>query len=393
MTIYAKGTDTAGNEQIVAEKILTLDIDAPATPVIESNYGYPILTEYGVKLDGATTITYDTRNDITNLYSIDNGKTWKEYTGTFSIPGAGTVIAKSVKATGLETVVTKTIGIPSDALGVEAYDGDESTFISTFSAKYMQVDPSVWGKKVRVKAQSRWFESQSIKFLDENNTVIYSDSLRGDVTIQTYDKIYTMPENTAKIQLYTNSNTFLIYEVQLLNEPIINEIYPLLTEYRVEQRDGTVQIWYDSTSVQRLYKIDDGNWQEYKNQQVNLALGMTIYAKGIDKYGNETTISSYTGRDDSLAPEAYDGDLSTYAPGGDRKNVYIDIDKSAWGKIIKLYYLNGYHGTAFLDSNGTESGWQDSRSLTVTRTIPENTTRLRLYFNEGGGLYEIELQD
>ena len=198
ITVYAKGTDTAGNEQIVAEKILTLDIDAPAMPVIESNYGYPILTEYGVKVDGATTITYDTRNDITNLYSIDNGKTWQEYTGKITIPGAGTIIAKSVKASGLETIATKTIDIPSDALGVEAYDGESST--GTNTAGYIYIDESMLGRKMYIRTYTHrggWY----IYFYDKaGNQIENIPANYGYSYGYVYADIkYTIPENTEKI--------------------------------------------------------------------------------------------------------------------------------------------------------------------------------------------------
>ena len=60
VTIYAKGIDVAGNETNTEKTINNLDTQLPQMPVINSNYGYPILTEYGVKKDGKTTITFDT---------------------------------------------------------------------------------------------------------------------------------------------------------------------------------------------------------------------------------------------------------------------------------------------------------------------------------------------
>ncbi len=65
VTIYAKGRDVAGNETIEEKTITNLDTELPATPVISSNYGYPIITEYGITTNGETTITYDTGN-VTN---------------------------------------------------------------------------------------------------------------------------------------------------------------------------------------------------------------------------------------------------------------------------------------------------------------------------------------
>lgn len=211
VTIYAKGKDSAGNEQIVTKKILSLDVDAPQVPVINSNYGYPILTEYGVKVDGETTITYDTRKDITNYYSIDNGTTWKEYTGSFNMPGAGTIKAKSVKnSSGLDVIATKTISMPGDALAPAAYDGNENTYVrmdnSSYSYnRYIHVDPSMQGKKVSVKTQFPAVYSST------GATLVAERASKGWRTV-------TLPIGTTYIRIkgYSNSICYM-YEIKPAN--------------------------------------------------------------------------------------------------------------------------------------------------------------------------------
>ena len=217
ITVYAKGTDAEGNEQIVTQKIQTLDIDAPAAPVIASNFGYPILTESGFQFDGATTIKYDTRNDITNLYSIDNGTTWQKYTGSITVSSKKTIIAKSVKTTGLETITTKTIDIPSDAINQNGYDGDENTYHQIDSPKYIKVDSSVWGKTVRIKVLSGWPGNQTIRFLDGNDTELSSHLCQGGGRAVEYDKTYNIPENTTKILFDLTGGYFNIYIISLTN--------------------------------------------------------------------------------------------------------------------------------------------------------------------------------
>ncbi|MNV65872.1 hypothetical protein D3C71_1585940 [compost metagenome] len=90
--------------------------------------------------------------------------------------------------------------------------------------------------------------------------------------------------------------------------------------------------------MQKLYKIGiNGEWLNYNNQPVKLNQGQTIYAKGIDKFGNETRIiPSYTAYiPDSVSKEAFDNNDMTY----DFKkagNYYISIDSSIWRKKSKI---------------------------------------------------------
>ena len=149
VTVYAQGTDSVGNSVTVNKKILSLDLDAPSAPVINSNYGYPVLTEYGIQFDGATTIAYDSRTDITNYYST-NGTDWNVYTGTFNYAQSGTIYAKSVKnGTGLTVSSQKAVSMPSDAMPPAVYDGNNSTGANKINGRKIAIDESMIGKKVR----------------------------------------------------------------------------------------------------------------------------------------------------------------------------------------------------------------------------------------------------
>ena len=133
-----------------------------------------------------------------------------------------------------------------------------------------------------------------------------------------------------------------IYEIQPANEPTINvsKCYPKLTEYRVECGYDLVKITYATTSVQRLYKINDGEWKTYTGGNIRLETGETIYAKGIDKNGEETrVITSYTSTlpSDALGAAAYDGNNSTYVNTRSAGSMYMEIDESMKGRRV---YVN-----------------------------------------------------
>jgi hypothetical protein len=355
VTIYAKGKDSAGNEVTVQKKVLSLDLDKPKAPVIQSNSGYPILTNYGVKLDAITTITYDIRTDIDNYYSIDNGTIWKIYTGQFEL-STGTVIAKSVKKnTGLAVSVSKTVTMPSDAIAPAAYDGnDSSTVLGTggriYKMGYMIVDSTMWENSIRVLWSTGYYnyyksnQPAYIKFMDSSNNVISTISANA----RYMNDIYTIPVNTVKMQVIIDDRSAYdgygyLAEIQLSNEPrfSVTNGYMLLTSdptKSIRTPYQMVTVSYASTSVQRLYRIGTtGDWLNYQDQPIKLNQGQIIYVKGIDRYGAETRIiSSFTANvTDALTSNAYDINDSTAVNGISGK--LMKIDSSMLGKSIRIY--------------------------------------------------------
>ena len=373
VTIYAKGKDAVGNEKNETKKILNLDLDRPIAPVIQSNSGYPILTTYGVKFDTKTTITYDTRTDIDNYYSIDSGATWQKYTGTFEYQ-TGTIMAKSVKKdTGLEISVSKTISMPSDALKSPVYDGNDSTYVMYVTNQYMQVDSSMSGKNIIIREYNGGF-SVNIYFLDKDKKTLSTKNLPGG---STQNVIANVPIGTEWIK-YTVSNTttssIKLYEISTSNEPTFTATngYMLLhadLNKSIRNPYQMITINYFPTSVQRLYRIGTtGEWQNYKDKPIWVNQGETIYAKGIDQYGNETRItSSYTVNvTDALKKEVYDRDDSTYVMYV--TNQYMQVDSSMSGKNIIIREYNGGFSVNiyFLD--------KDKKTLS-TKNLPGGSTQ------------------
>ena len=421
VTICAQGIDSVGNKKEECLDILTLDIDAPKVPVINANANYPVLTEYGVKYDGRTTINYDKRKDIDNYYSLD-GKEWTKYTGTFEVT-SGTIYAKSVKkSTELEIAATKTIVTPSDVITQEAYDGDLETAMIYHTGynninvsdkktwnKYISVDSTLWGKYLNIKWYCWGWSGYTayLSFEDSNDNELVKYSISGGKTI-TSD--YYVPKNTTKIRYYLNhlsdanhSINSRIYEISVQDSPKISNkiIYPLITSDGIKQPYNNVKIDYFDTAIKKMYKIDDGDWQEYKDVGIKLYVGKTIYAKSIDKQGKETKIISYTSNiENAITQEAYDGDLETamiYHTGynninvSDKKtwNKYISVDSTLWGKYLNIkWYCWGWSGyTAYLsfeDSNDNELvkySISGGKTITSDYYVPKNTTKIRYYLN------------
>ena len=212
-----------------------------------------------------------------------------------------------------------------------------------------------------------------------------------------------------KIRATAVGATGYIYEIGSANEPTLDIVnhYPILTTDRVEPACDTITINYHATSIQRLYKIDGDKWKDYQGEAIKVELGQTIYAKGIDKDGNETRIiTSHTvsSPSDAILQEAYDQNDTTSHVISSRSIRYMDVDKSIWGQNARFLidaYTNSYSGQKilieFLDSKGMilnsieSSAFFSTPTLDTTVTIKENTVKIRATaVGATGYIYEIE---
>ncbi|MDO5003529.1 MAG: hypothetical protein Q4E39_04820 [bacterium] len=387
LTIYAKGTDKAGNIQEVKEKTYIIDLDAPKVPVINASTGYPILTEYGVEFDDVLSINYDSRDDIDNYISLD-GKTWKIYTGVEHIT-SGTVYAKSVKKTsGLTVETSKKVEQPTDALGPEAYDGDKKTSVTVkggFANSYRRIHISseMLGKSVNVISSVYGTVAQ----LNDNNQELDIKNISaGYGESKTFEIEIVDGARILEFRGGSSSNSLSISEIMVCNQPKISAklIYPKIEESGISKGYNIITIKYFSTSVKKLYKINDGEWIEYENIPVKVTAGDTIYAKGIDGKNVETEISSYTATlpADALGSKAYDGDTKTYEATEYNKLFYMLVDKSMVGQRVKVLggVLEGY--IKFYNDAGTELGKFSGISKSsgwLSVVVPEGTTKIGTY--------------
>jgi len=405
VTIFAKGKDSVGNEVIITKKIVNLDLDMPNKPTVVSNVGYPVLTSYGVSFDATATINYDSRNDIDNYYSIDNGATWILYTGSFNL-STGTIQAKSVKrTTGLTATTTKTIATSGDSIGYAGYDGNATTYYDNSTKATMKVDPSVQGKKLKVNLiyYGGEYSTGYMIFKDTNGTVI-SQIPTGIHYSAAYNSTVTIPTGTAEINF--SSGTIRTYEISLANEPT----YTAVNGYTSLNADLTkaiktpyqmVGITYFSTSEQRLYRIGTtGDWLEYNDQSVKVNQGQTIYSKGIDKNGIATTISSYTvNMTDAVGSLAFDGNDSTYTDSPVKGIVKVDPSMQGKSISVNLIYYGGEYSSGYMifkDTNGNvisqiTTGVHYSATYNGTVTIPNGTTEINFTCGTTLRVYEIKV--
>ena len=392
--IYAKGIDEAGNESIIEKEILVLDLDMPSMPVINSESNYPILTLYGITNGNKTTIVFDDRSDITNYYKVDDNE-WIEYTNEISVIGS-TIYAKSVKKdTGLEINSNKIITTPIGALEGTAYDGNEETYAvfnpySSVKYRYLYISDEMQQKNVYIK--SEYPDGYSwIEFYTEEDSLIEKATVNND-------QVY-IPENAVKMKFcITFPGSWTIYEISPDTTPEISneKYYPQLQENGVKKGYNEITINYFQTSIQKMYRINGGSWQEYQNKAIILNIGDKIEAKGIDKNNNETKISSYiaTLPADALEETAYDGNEETYAVFNPYSSVkyrylYISDEMKQKNIYIKSEYPDGYSWIEFYTE---EDSLIEKATVNNDQVyIPENAVKMKFCITFPGSwtIYEI----
>ena len=145
-----------------------------------------------------------------------------------------------------------------------------------------------------------------------------------------------------------------------------------------------------------MYKIEDGEWQNYEDASIRIEYGQTIYVKGIDKNGEETPINSYKAvlPDDALGVDAYDGKENTcYQIVKDGS--YIEVNEDMVGKN---YYIKvdgaSYYFSASVEYYNSENEKISTSTVmgSGTFTIPANTKRIKLVKNYYGIFYIYEIR-
>ena len=405
-----------GNKEFKEYKLIP-NIDSK--PIIETGNmkSYPVLTNYGIKVDCKVKISFE--EDKNNYYSLDEGKTWRKYEQEISIDKQSTVIVKTIVDGEITKETKKQIqfNLADDALQSQAYDNNTNTFVTVNhgETKIIKVDETMWGKNAAITLKSEnagsGFKNQ-VECKDASGNVLSSFNVAYSYNWE--NKAFYIPKNTRTLEFTANNYDsrfyFEIYEVREYNTPVIKTTfnYALIKNTGIETPCTKVDVEYFETSVKRLYKINDGEWKEYKGT-IRLNIGETIYCKGIDENNGETIISSYssTYKDDTLQPKAYDNDKTSYEAITHGNTRVISVDSSMWGKNVLITLVSGNAGSGFKnkveckDASGNVLNsfnvaysyeWTDKEF-----NIPENTSTLEFYAHSFDSrfymnIYEISVQ-
>ena len=153
--------------------------DINIKPEFEIINQYPLLKSTGIEMAGTVKINYANDDKYRNYYSLDDGNTWKEYTGEFVVDKTTIIYAKSVNTTtGIQLINSEEVIVNPRGISKEAYDGSLTTYDNSGKInegyKYMAVDESAIG--TTVEAHLGWYYAQ-ILLLDENERIIYESDI------------------------------------------------------------------------------------------------------------------------------------------------------------------------------------------------------------------------
>lgn len=186
------------------------EITVKETTFIYQGEQYPTLTQDGVKWNQTIKLNFDSTVQQ-KLYKIDDGE-WKNYQDdTIELKAGQTIYTKVIDKNGDE--IENSYKFPStsyskDAISYEAYDGDSNTFYlaGNVATKYMNIDESVWGKKLKILSKGY----QIVYFKDQNLKQLYRLEHRDT------EHIYVIPEGATLLEYYFNEEGG-IYEMMLVD--------------------------------------------------------------------------------------------------------------------------------------------------------------------------------
>ena len=322
-------TQTGNTGDGFAKITFVKDLD---TPIIRYNRDENLLTEKGVKEAKKTEVNILYPDNTLGKYSLDN-KEWLDYTDKVKVNNGNTIYAKAIYFDNSESsVVSLNIENFFDTISSKAFDNNDSTSIDVNKSR-LNLDSSILGERIELKGDGKI----SIKFYDSNNAEItdYSKEFNNE----TYNEVL-VPLNA----VYLIVDGDKLSEIRPKYQPTLdqydnNDLYPIINGKKVNEVDEIkVHITYNHLSVQKLYSTDKENWKEYDGNYAIVNYGDTLYAKGIDKAGNETKIVSIKPEKakDALDSLTFDNDSDTKA---DIKNQRLNIGHKLQGSTIDIYNL------------------------------------------------------
>ena len=152
--IFAKKEYKTNNKIFISKASTELDLDIPQKPQMNITEvdPYVTLTANNVILNTKFNISFDSRNDIKNYYSLDNKNTWIEYTGEVSCNAVPIIYTKSVKnISGLTVEISQTVKPSSNnAFPLDVFNQSKLVNFYAENLRKFKLDSSTWGKKLHI---------------------------------------------------------------------------------------------------------------------------------------------------------------------------------------------------------------------------------------------------
>lgn len=235
------------NDSQEVEFIIIVDKDMlPIINVKEEKYA--TITTQGVVLQQI--ITMDITEGYKTMYSLDNKKTWHEYTGEIKTINVNEIVGQKIPIKEeYKNVITleKRVSIPEvvlaeDAIGPLAYDNNEETYVE--KSGYIKIDKEMEGFKIKIlsnKVTIRWTKEDKSTYIDKSKIINNTTQSQRNGTI------LTIPEEA--VYLKFSGTNIKLKEVQVI--PCVN-FYPTQIEIK-ELTISTKTIKFSSDVTYKYY--------------------------------------------------------------------------------------------------------------------------------------------
>lgn len=238
VTLYVKGMDDKGNEFIEEYVITNLDIDQPQIPDIKE----PLIP----KLTSNT----GTNGKVTCSSFYEDGSWWDGW------------IAFNQRSHG------------DGWYAISSPAWIQYEFNNPTTVRRIYIYAEVGSSNSSMTGLTLQYSNDGINYQNIMNEYIYAIGNKTYIDIEEariakfWRLQFTKASRVYNLQFYG-------CEIELPEIPItIND-------------DMIATIRFDSLYSQKLYKIDDGEWKDYRDTGIQLQIGQTIYVKGITKQGEE----------------------------------------------------------------------------------------------------------
>ena len=346
--IEARGIDKAGNASDISSYTITnIDKIAPDNPEILSSNENPTNQDITVNINYSS----DSRG---KKYRIDGGE-WLDYTVPLEITKNCKIEAKGIDEATNESEIM--------VYNVENIDkvAPENPIISADTILPVNHDVKV---NVSYSEDSviRKYRINGGEWLDYNGELTISENSKIEA------KSYDNAGNVTEITSYDVSNIDRIAP----NIPTIN-----VSESKPTNKNVKISINYTEDSVNKKYKIDDGEWLDYIGE-FEVDKNSKVEAKGIDNATNESEIAiKNISNIDKEPPNNPTIKSNNESP--TNKNLVVTIDYTE-DSLLKKYRINGgewldYTNPLTIEENSTiEAYGQDDagNDSEVTKYVISN---------------------
>jgi len=337
ITVFFKAVDSSDNEsEVVSITVDNIDKVPPAKPSASAD-----VTEATTARVNVSAVFSE--DSVKQEYSLDNGKTWQDYTAAIVFTANGTVLFRGTDAAGnTSEVVSYAVTNIDSASGQDQVKPTVSNIVASITA------PTNQDVIVTADFTDDVELASSLYKIGEDG--VWTAYPEGGVTVTENATVYFKAIDTA-------GNESELASITVDNIDKVPPAKPTATADVIQPTNGEVSVTavFSDDSAVREYSFDGLSWAQYPGV-VRFSANGTVYFRAADALGNVSEVGSYAVTNIDKVPPA-------------KPTAFADITASTGGKVTvtavfsedsarKEYSLDGLVWSAYTDpvvfsANGT----------------------------------------